>query len=113
MLRIAPGLRRNPTPDASSDVLESIARATLIELFETRFGLQAVQQTMDRTEIYAADEAVFCGTLAEVTPILSLDGLPVGDGKVGPLTRALQEAYRGLVHGYVDDRPEWRTPVYG
>lgn len=101
------------TPDASSDVLESITRATLIELFESRFGLQTEQRTMDRTEIYAADEAFFCGTLAEVTPILSLDGLPVGDGKVGPITQALQEKYRDLVHGYVDDRPEWRNPVYG
>ncbi|MDH3703688.1 MAG: branched-chain-amino-acid transaminase [Alphaproteobacteria bacterium] len=101
------------TPDTASDLLESITRATLIELFETRFGLQTEQRTMDRTEIYTADEAFFCGTLAEVTPILSLDGLPVGNGEVGPLTRALQENYRDLVHGYVDDRPEWRVPVYG
>ncbi len=101
------------TPDASSDVLESITRATLIELFESRFGLLTEQRTMDRTEIYAADEAFFCGTLAEVTPILSLDGLPVGDGKVGPITQALQEKYRDLVHGNVDDHPEWRKPVYG
>ena len=58
-----------------------------------------------------ADEAFFCGTAAELTPIRSIDQLPVGNGKVGPITRKLQEQYLGLVKGKIPDRYGWLTPV--
>ena len=61
---------------------------------------------------YVADEAFFCGSGYEITPIVSIDKFPLGDGKVGPITQRLTRAYMDIVHG-VDSRfPEWRTPTY-
>ena len=100
------------TPGVTSDILESITRDTLIRIFKEEFDLDTVQRDIDRSEIYTAEEAFLCGTLAEVSPIVSLDGIPIGDGKVGPITRALQERYRDVVYGRADAHPEWRTAVY-
>lgn len=100
------------TPGVTSDILESITRDTLIRIFREEFDLETAQRDVDRSEIYTAEEAFLCGTLAEVSPIVSLDGIPIGDGKVGPITRALQERYRDLVYGRTEAHPEWRTPVY-
>ena len=84
-----------------------------MRLLSERLSLETVQRDVDRTEIYTADEAFICGTLAEVTPIVSLDGVPVGDGAVGPVTRALQRQYLDVAHGRDAAFSEWRTPVYG
>src|SRR5215467_1456279 len=75
-------------------------------------GMGVVEREIDRTELYVADEAFFCGSGYEITPILSIDKFPVGDGKVGPITARLTRAYMDIVRG-VDARfPEWRTPTY-
>jgi branched-chain amino acid aminotransferase len=103
---------RPQTPGVTSDILESITRDTLIQLLKEEFDLDTLQRDVDRSEIYTAEEAFLCGTLAEVSPIVSLDGLPIGDGKVGPVTRSLQETYRDVVYGRASVHPEWRTPVY-
>lgn len=100
------------TPGVSSDILESITRDTLIQLLREEFDLDTAQRDIDRSEIYTAEEAFLCGTLAEVSPIVGLDGLPIGDGTVGPITKALQHAYRDVVYGRSRAHPEWRTPVY-
>lgn len=101
------------TPGVTSDLLESITRESLMQLLQERLSLETVQREMDRTEIYTADEAFMCGTLAEVTPIVSLDGIPIGDGTVGPVTRALQKHYLDVAQGIDPAHAEWRTPVYG
>jgi branched-chain amino acid aminotransferase len=100
------------TPGVTSEVLESITRDTLIRLLGEKIGLATLERDLDRTEIYAAEECFLCGTLAEVTPIVSLDGIQIGDGTVGPVTRALQEHYLDQVHGRTQDHTEWLTPVY-
>lgn len=101
------------TPGVTSDLLESITRESLMQLLQERMSRETVQREVDRTEIYTADEAFMCGTLAEVTPIVSLDGIPIGDGTVGPTTRALQKHYLGVAQGIDPAHAEWRTPVYG
>ena len=63
---------------------------------------------MDRTELYIADEMFFCGTACEVTPILSVDRIAVGDGKVGKTTREIQNAYLQITSGKNKNHPEWR-----
>ena len=68
---------------------------------------------MNRSEVYAAEEAFFCGSGHEIEPILSLDRLALGDGKPGKLTRRLQERYFALVRGETNDHAAWLTPVYG
>ena len=100
------------TPSASNDILESITRETVIELLPECTGLEVEQRDVDRSELVSADEAFFCGTAWEVTPITSIDRLPVGTGEVGPTVRALQDAYFRIAKGETDDRTQWRTPVY-
>jgi branched-chain amino acid aminotransferase len=102
------------TPPLTADILESITRTTLIQDLVPRvLGQDVVEREIDRTEIYVADEAFFCGSGYEITPIVSIDRFPLGDGRVGPLTRRLASAYMDLVRGVDRSHPEWRTAVYG
>jgi branched-chain amino acid aminotransferase len=102
------------TPPLTADILESITRTTLIQDLVPRvLGQDVVEREIDRTEIYVADEAFFCGSGYEITPIVSIDRFPLGDGRVGPLTRKLASAYLDLVRGVDRSHPEWRTAVYG
>jgi len=100
------------TPSVSSDILEGITRDTVVELARKRLGLQVVEREIDRSELYLADELFVCGTAAEITPLTSMDHLPVGDGKVGPITRRLATTYAEFVRGD-PEYESWFTPVYG
>jgi branched-chain amino acid aminotransferase len=101
------------TPPLTDDILESITRSTIIEqLYPGLFGMEVVERQIDRTELYVADEAFFCGSGYEISPITSIDQFPLGDGQVGPVASALSRAYMDVVRG-VDKRfEEWRTPTY-
>jgi branched-chain amino acid aminotransferase len=100
------------TPPLTSDILESITRTTLLETLAPALGIEVVERHIARTELYVADEAFFCGSGYEITPILSVDRFNLGSGEVGPVTQRLLTAYMDVVRG-VDKRfPEWRTPVY-
>jgi branched-chain amino acid aminotransferase len=100
------------TAPVTSDILESITRATLIQLFKDELGLQVAQREIDRTEVYLAEEAFFCGSGAEVAPIISVDHYPLGDGKVGPITKKIQKLYFDIAEGRVEKYRHWLTPVY-
>ena len=100
------------TPGTNNDILESITRDTIIELLPRYCGVEVEERDVDRSELAAADEAFFCGTAWEVTPILDIDRLPVGSGAIGPVVTGLKEAYFRVTKGEVDDYPEWRMPVY-
>jgi branched-chain amino acid aminotransferase len=100
------------TPGLANDVLESVTRATLIDLLREDFGLQTSERDIARTELYAAQEAFFCGSGGEIQPILSIDRLPVGTGQVGPITSRLQAAYFDAVRGAAPRRRPWLTPVW-
>ncbi len=102
---------RAVTPPVTSDILESITRRTVMELLTTG-GVPVVERDIDHSELYAATEAFFCGTAWEVTPITSIDRMPVGDGKLGPVVRALQEKYFSVVRGETVEHSHWLTPVY-
>jgi branched-chain amino acid aminotransferase len=101
------------TPPVTADILESITRTTLIEtICPEVFGMNVVEREIDRTELYVAEEAFFCGSGYEITPIVSIDRFPLGEGKVGPITQDLRRAYLDIVQG-VDNRfAEWRIPTY-
>jgi branched-chain amino acid aminotransferase len=101
------------TPPVTSDILESITRSTLIEhLAADVLGVNVVEREIARTELYVAEEAFFCGSGYEITPILSVDRFPLGDGHVGSMTQKLLTAYMNIVRGVDKRYPEWRTPVY-
>ncbi len=100
------------TPDVTSDILESITRETVMRLARDVFNLPVVERQIDRTEVYAADEAFWCGSGQEIVPIIEIDRLAVGDGAVGPITQRIQQAYFDLVRGQRAEWPEWRRPVW-
>ena len=99
------------TPSINDGILESITRETLLQLAQAQ-GLETAERRVGRTELYLADEAFYCGTGQELTPILSVDGKAIGTGKPGPVTRSLQAAYDGLVRGQTPSPDGWLTPVW-
>ncbi len=98
------------TPPLASSILDGITRQSVIALAE-EMGLEVRQEPIARELLYMADELFFCGTAAEITPIRSVDGVPVGSGKRGPVTARLSEAFFAIVEGHVPDRFNWLTPV--
>ncbi len=100
------------TPPVSADILEGITRESLIELYRAELGVEVVERNIDRTELYVADEAFFCGSGAEVQPIVEIDHYPVGAGKPGPLTLAIQNLYFDVAKGEITKYRRWLTPVY-
>jgi len=98
------------TPTVGSSILGGITRACVIQLAKDA-GMQVVEQRIPREMLYTADEAFFTGTVAEVMPIRSVDGLAVGDGKRGPVTQRLQERFFAIARGKAEDVHGWLTPV--
>ena len=101
------------TPPVTAGILESITRDSVIRLATEKLGLDVHEREIDRTELYVADEVFFCGSSAEVTPILSVDRHPVGDGKPGARTVELRTLFLAVTRGEVADEFGWLTPVYG
>ncbi len=89
------------TPPLSSSLLPGITRDSIIVL-AGEMGYRVHETAIPREMVYAADELFFTGTAAEVTPIRSVDRVPVGDGKPGPITMELQRAYFDIVKNGVD-----------
>jgi branched-chain amino acid aminotransferase len=100
------------TPAVADDILVGITRAAIIELAE-KLGVPIAERRVDRTELYVADEIFLCGTGVQVAPVTKVDGRKIGDGKMGELTRSIQDLYLSAVHGEVDEYMNWLTPVYG
>lgn len=98
------------TAPISSGILHGITRDSIMKM-GVDLGYEVKEMVMPREFLYIADEAFFCGTAAEITPIRSIDQLPVGDAKVGPVTKKLQEAYMGICRGKIPSRSGWLTPV--
>jgi branched-chain amino acid aminotransferase len=92
------------------DILEGITRDTILQLAST-MGIPALERPIDRTELYVCDEAFFSGTGAQVAWIDSIDGRSIADGKEGPITRALREAFFSIVRGKDKRYDTWLTKV--
>ena len=101
------------TPTITSDILEGVTLRTLIHLLKEKMELNTVERDIDRTELYVAEEVFLCGTTAEIIPVGSIDGIPVGTGGEGPITKQLRELYFSIVRGKNPKYLEWLTPVYG
>ena len=100
------------TPDQSQDILEGITRDTLLILCREELGLTVIERQVGRTETYVADEVFFCGTGAQVSPVIEVDRRPVGSGKIGPITARIQQLYFEVVKGNHAKYRRWCTPVY-
>ena len=100
------------TPSISSDILESITRDSVIQICSDVLHIPTEERDVDRTELYIAEEIFFCGTWWEVTPVASVDRLPVGNGEIGPVSKAIARAYHDIVRGIDTRYEDWRTPVW-
>ncbi|MEJ5367679.1 MAG: branched-chain amino acid transaminase [Bryobacteraceae bacterium] len=98
------------TPPLSASVLPGITRDSILRLAREA-GIPVVETNIPREMLYIADEIFFTGTAAEVTPVRSVDRIPVGEGRRGPITERLQRAFFDIVEGRVEDRFGWLTPV--
>jgi branched-chain amino acid aminotransferase len=96
------------TPPLTSDILEGITRRSIFRFAED-LGIPVEQREIDRTELYLAEEAFFCGTGVQVAWIETVDGRPVGDKTIGPITRRLKDIFFETVRG---QRPEYADWLY-
>jgi len=98
------------TPPLAGTILPGITRDSIMTLARDA-GYTVVEQNIAREMLYIADEVFLTGTAAEVTPIRSVDRIPVGRGSRGPVTERLQKEFFSLVAGERDDPYGWLTPL--
>ena len=98
------------TTPVSAALLNGITRHTLITLARAN-GIEVVERDLPREYLYLCGELFMCGTAAEITPIRSVDGKPVGSGKPGAVTRRMQELFFGLFDGRTEDHWGWLEPA--
>jgi branched-chain amino acid aminotransferase len=101
------------TPPPTDNILEGITRASVMELARTELGLDVVERSIDRSELYMCEEAFFTGTAAEIAPIVQIDHRLVGSGETGPITKKLRSLYIEATRGRIPAYRNWLWPVYG
>ncbi len=99
------------TPPVTASILESVTRETLLRIMPEDLGIPVEVKDITRVELYASDEAFLCGTGWEITPITSIDDLPLGQEYPGVVTKRIAEYYANTVAGNTKKRKEWLTPV--
>ena len=98
------------TTPVTGDILEGITRRSLLR-FAADEAIPTEQRDIDRSELYLAEEAFFCGTGVQISPIASIDGRPIGDGRAGPITTRLRDLFFDTVRGRSPRYADWITPV--
>lgn len=98
------------TPSFCCSILPGITRNTIITLAK-EMDLKVIEQPIPREALYIADEVFFTGSAAEVTPISKIDGIQIGIGKAGEITKELQMRFFDIVEGRAEDRHGWLTYV--
>jgi branched-chain amino acid aminotransferase len=100
------------TPPLTDDVLEGFTRATVMHLLREDLGQTVIERSIDRTELYLADEMFLTGTGAEIAAVTRVDHRAIGDGRIGPIVSTLRTRYFDTVYGRVAKYREWCRPVY-
>ena len=98
------------TPTIANAILPGITRDSIITIAKD-LGIEVREEQIPREALYIADEVFSTGTAAEITPITSIDKIGVGDGKVGAMTRRLQDSFFDIIEGRSRDRHGWLFPV--
>lgn len=99
------------TPYFADSALEGITRESAITIAR-KLGYEVAERPIPRAELYMADEIFLTGTAAEIVPVTSIDDKPVGDGKEGPVSKSVREAYAKIVTGGSKEHMGWLTPVW-
>jgi branched-chain amino acid aminotransferase len=100
------------TPPVTDNILEGITRRTVIMLLREELRIEVHERPIDRTEIYLAEEAFFCGTGVQLAAIAKVDHRPLGNGQMGPITQKLRKLYFDVVCGRVPKYRHLCAPVY-
>ncbi len=100
------------TPPVTDNILEGITRRTVIMLLRDELGVEVVERSIDRTELYLADEIFFCGTGVQIAAITQIDHRPIGTGRLGSLTADLRKLYFNVVRGRITKYRDLCAPVY-
>jgi branched-chain amino acid aminotransferase len=98
------------TPPAAASILDGITRKSAIQIARD-LGIEVIERDIARAELYLADEVFMTGTAAELVPVREIDDHRIGEGKPGPLTRAVQTAFDDALHGRAERYREWLDPV--
>ncbi len=98
------------TPPVNDDLLEGVTRKAIMELLASE-GMTVVERSIDRSELYVADEVLLCGTGVQVSPVIEVDHRPVGSGDIGPISRLVRDRYFDAVRGRLPKYSHWLTPV--
>jgi branched-chain amino acid aminotransferase len=98
------------TPPVSDDLLEGVTRLALIEILGNE-GIPVEVRSIDRSELYVADEMFLCGTGVQVSPVIEVDHRPVGSGAIGPIGRLVRDRYFDAVRGRLPEYSHWLTPI--
>jgi branched-chain amino acid aminotransferase len=100
------------TPPITDNILEGITRRTVIDLLRDELGITVVERSIDRSEIYVADEALFVGTGVQIVAVTRVDHRPIGNGRIGPIAAALRRLYFDVVRGRRPEYRHWCAPIY-
>jgi branched-chain amino acid aminotransferase len=100
------------TPSVTENILEGITRRTVMMLMRDELGVEVVERSIDRTEVYLAEEIFFCGTGVQIAAITKVDHRPVGTGQMGPITGKLRTIYFDVVRGRAPKYRDLCFPVY-
>jgi len=98
------------TPPVSDDLLEGVTRRALMDLLANE-GIPVEVRSIDRSELYVADEVFLCGTGVQVSPVIEVDHRPVGSGEIGPIGRLVRDRYFDAVRGRLPEYMHWLTPI--
>jgi branched-chain amino acid aminotransferase len=100
------------TPSVTENVLEGITRDSIMELARRELGIEVIERPIDRSELYICDELFFSGTAVGLSPVTQVNHRMVKDGKIGTITRGLQQLYFDATRGHLPTYSNWLTPVY-
>ncbi len=103
--------RKLVTPPISSSALKGITRDTILSVAKD-FGFHASIKKIKKSQLYSADEVFLCGTAAEITPVIKIDGKKIGDGKAGEITKKMMNEYTNIIMNYNKKYSRWLTEVY-
>ncbi|MFL5641363.1 MAG: branched-chain amino acid transaminase [Chloroflexota bacterium] len=98
------------TPPVSDDLLEGVTRKAIMELLGNE-GIPVVERSIDRSELYVADEMFLCGTGVQVSSVVEVDHRQVGSGQIGPIGRLVRDRYFDAVRGRLPEYSHWLTPI--
>jgi len=99
------------TPPITDNILEGITRRSILELAQKELGLEVVERSIDRTEVFIAEEMFMTGTAAQVVAVTKVDHRPVGSGVMGPITTKLRMLYEDIVRGKNPKYASWNVEV--